>query len=141
MLKEINYNNLIIGKQYICKWYTKTKIVRIRKIENYSDFVFIATNRPELTFQVSPNKIGRFYEETDETENTNMSCKILEPYTQCPISWNYFEDGDEIITIDDRFVFSKEALEEWLQNKYVNPVTNEEINESQLKYYTVIILP
>jgi hypothetical protein len=59
----------------------------------------------------------------------------------CPITWEYFEDGDEIITIDDRFMFRKKELEDWLKQKYVNPLTNIEIKESDLKYYTVIILP
>ena len=137
---EINYIDLIIGKQYTCKCYTITKKLTIEGIiSSYDSYVFVKTNKPEFTFQVFPNKVVSFYEIIDVPKI--LPCKILEPYARCPISYEDFEDGDEIITIDDRYIFKKDILEEWLQNNFRNPLTNEEINETQVKYFTVIILP
>jgi hypothetical protein len=142
MSNEINYNDLIIGKEYICKCYTmihKLKIMKIHKNFMNTDMIFVTTNIPSYTYQIFPNKTVSFFE--DSTISYYIKTIILEPYTMCPITWEYFEDGDEIIAIDDRFMFRKKALENWLENKYVNPLTNIVIKETDLKYYTVIILP
>jgi hypothetical protein len=142
MSNEINYDELIIGKEYICKCYSMYNKLKITKIEyNFmnSGIIFVRTNKPAHIYQVFPNKTVSFFKEL--TVSYNIKTIILEPYTMCPITWEYFEDGDEIITIDDRFMFRKKELEDWLKQKYVNPLTNIEIKESDLKYYTVIILP
>jgi len=142
MSNEINYNDLIIGKEYICKCYSmsnKLKIMKIEKNFSNSGIIFVRTNIPSLTYQVFPNKTVSFYK--DNTISYDIKTIILEPYTMCPITLDYFEDGDEIITIDDRFIFRKKELEDWLEKKYVNPATNLDIKESDLSYYTVIILP
>jgi len=138
---EINYSDLIIGKQYTCKCYTIVEKLTIEGIltNSWDSFVFVRTNKPQFTFQVFPNKVVSFYENIDFPNI--LPCKILEPYTSCPISYEDFEDGDEIITIDDRYIYKKDILEEWLQHNSKNPLTNQEINETQVKYFTVIILP
>ena len=142
MIHEINYNELVIGKEYICKCLNMSNKEEIKKIEKIGIAIFVHTNIPEHTYQVYPYKMVKFYDNSeDNTISKNIQCIILEPYTMCPISWEYFEDGDEIITIDDRFMFKKKELENWLEQKYVNPLTNMEIKKTDLKYYTVIILP
>lgn len=142
MIHEINYNELVIGKEYICKCLNMSNKEEIKKIEKIGIVIFVHTNIPEHTYQVYPYKMVKFYDNSENnTISNNIQCIILEPYTICPITYEYFEDGDEIITIDDRFIFRKKELEDWLEQKYVNPLTNMEIKTSDLKYYTVIILP
>lgn len=142
MIHEINYNELVIGKEYICKFSNMSNKEKIKKIEKIGIVIFVHTNIPEHTYQVYPYKMVKFYDNSEnKTISNNIQCIILEPYTMCPITYEYFEDGDEIITIDDRFMFKKKELENWLEQKNTNPLTNMEIKTSDLKYYTVIILP
>jgi RNA polymerase sigma-54 factor len=55
--------------------------------------IFVTTNIPSYTYQIFPNKTVSFFE--DNTISYYIKTIILEPYTMCPITWEYFEDGDE----------------------------------------------
>ena len=140
MSDMVNYDNLVIGKEYKCMHaHLPTHVLRITGILTIGDHKFICTNRSEYTYQVYPNQTVKFYEKT--IYNNEYNCKIIQPYTKCPISWEDIEDGDEISIIDDRFIFSKEKLQECLAIKFVNPFTNLPITELQLKHYVAIIFP
>jgi cytidylate kinase len=147
MNNTINYKDLRVGKTYITitKCYNKnmTDIETIIKIEeNFmnTDLVFVKTNKN--TYQVFPNSTVDFYNYVVEVEKIKLvKSIILQPYTECPISYEEIADGDDITIINERFIFLTAPLEEHLKIRFKNPITNMEIKETDIKYYTAIILP